>query len=297
MPSCPACGRNAAVARAECLYCGAPLASAAAASAEPAPQSAAQEPTRRVLVLVDLAGTEAPRLAEALAVSHYEATLLARRGGLHLVRTADPEDAAAEAERLRARGAAPWLVPEAEVRTPPLVCLAGERQAGELVLRTTQGPATLARGDALLVVRGAITREYQPTLERRRIARARLEEGFRVHVHRRADPRALEFDALNLELGFAANGSARLEIEAWLEALAGDAARDDGFARLGPVLAPEAPEPLGALAAVGTLAAATRSGAAKTQPLVLDNLAQFRFYSGCLAAVRRRREAAGATGS
>ena len=79
--------------------------------------------------------------------------------------------------------------------------------------------------------------------------------------------------------------------------MAGDAARDDGFARLGPVLAPAAPEPGGALAAAGTLAAATRSGAAETRPVVLDNLAQFRFYSGCLAAVRRRREAEGATGS
>jgi hypothetical protein len=207
------------------------------------------------------------------------------------VRAAAPEDAAAEAERLRARGAAPWLVPEAEVRTPPLLCLAGERRGSELTLRTTQGPATLARGDAFLVVRGAIAREYQPTVERRRIATARLEEGFRVQVHRRADPRALEIDALNLELGFAASGSARLEIEAWLEAVAGDAARDDGFARLGPVLAPATPEPPGALAAAGVLAAATRSGAGETQPVVLDNLAQFRFYSGCLAAVRRRRGA------
>jgi hypothetical protein len=46
------------------------------------------------------------------------------------------------------------------------------------------------------------------------------------------------------------------------------------------------------LAAAGTLAAATRGGTGESRSVVLDNLAQFRFYSGCLAAVRRRRERA-----
>jgi hypothetical protein len=287
MPSCPACGRNAAVARAECLYCGAPLARGAEGPA-PTPRPPAGEPSRRELVLLDLAATATETLAGALGVSRYEAELLGRRGGLHLVRAAQPEGAAAEALRLRARGADPLVVPETEVRAPPLVCLAGERREQELVLRTTEGRATLAPGDTLLVVRGAITREYQATPERRRIAVARLEEGFRIHVHRRADERPLEIDALNFELGFAASGSVRLELDAWLEAVAGDAPRDDGFSRLPPVLGPAAPEPGGALAAAGSLAAARRAGSGDERVLVLDNLAQFRFYSGCLAAVRRR---------
>jgi hypothetical protein len=291
MPSCPACGRSVALARADCLYCGAPLAAAAVAPAEPAP-SAAPQAAPRVLVLLDLAGSEPSTLAGALGVSRYEATLLARRGGLHLVRAVAPGDAEAEAERLKARGAEPWLVPEAEVRAAPLLCLAGERRGSdELLLRTTQGPVTLARGDALLIVQGAITREYQTPAEPRRIATARPEEGYRVQVHRRADTRALEIDALNFELGFAVSGSARLEIDAWLDAVAGDAPRDSGFARLGAVLGPTAPEPGGALAAAGTLAAASSGGAGESRPVVLDNLAQFRFYSGCLAAVYRRRTA------
>jgi hypothetical protein len=294
MPSCPACGRSVALTRASCLYCGAPLAAATVARAEPAP-AAAPPAVPRVLVLLDLAG-EPATLAAALGVSHYEATLLARRGGLHLVRAVAPADADAEAGRLRAQGVEPWLVPEAEVRAPPILCLAGERRGAELLLRTTQAPVTLARGDALLVVRGAITREYQTPLERRRIATARPEEGYRVQVHRRADTRALEIDALNFELGFAVSGSARLEIDAWLEAVVGDAPRDSGFARLGAVLGPTAPEPGGALAAAGTLAAASRGGAGEGRPVVLDNLAQFRFYSGCLAAVCRRRAARSAPG-
>ncbi len=289
MASCPACGRSVAVARVECLYCGAPLAQGGDAS--PAPAEAATEPLRRVLVLLDLAAASPETLAEALATSRYEATLLSRRGGLQLVRAASPEDAVAEAERLRARGAEPLLVPEEEVLATPLPCLAGEKRGAELELRTSQGSVTLARGEALLLVRGPITREYQPAQKRRRIASARLEEGFRVHVHRRGEKHPLEIDALNFELGFAASGSSRLAIDAWLEAVAGDARRDDGFARLPPVLGPAAPEPGGVLAAVGSLAATSRAGEAR--PLVLDNLAQFRFYSGCLAAVARRRQRQG----
>jgi hypothetical protein len=280
--------------RAACLYCGAPLGAASGAAREEPGPAAPAKPQQRVLVLLDLASTAPATLAEALAASGYEATLLSRRGGLHLVRSATPEDATAEAERLRARGAEPWLVPEAEVRTPPLLCLAGERRGGELWLRTTQGPVALAPGDALLVVRGAITREYQTTAERLRITTARLEEGLRVHVHRRADERALEIDALNFELGFAVSGSVRLEIDAWLEAVVGNAPRDFGFRHLGPVLGPTEPEPGGALAAAGALAATTRGG--ENRPVVLDNVAQFRFYSGCLAAVARRREALGTPG-
>ena len=79
MASCPACGRNVAVARAECLYCGAPLESAPQATpTNPAPSAAAPLPSQRVLVLLDLDGTEASKLAETLALSSYEATLLPR---------------------------------------------------------------------------------------------------------------------------------------------------------------------------------------------------------------------------
>ena len=294
MPSCPACGRSVALARASCLYCGAALAATAVAAAEPARSPELAAP--RVLVLLELAGLEPAALAAALGLSPYEAALLVRRGGLHLVRTLPLAEAESEAERLKERGAVPWLVPEHEVRAAPILCLAGERSGSELRLRTTEGPVRLARGDALLLVQGAITREYQTPLEPRRIATARPEEGYRVQVHRRADPRPLEIDALNFELGFAVSGSARLEVDAWLDAIRGDAPRDSGFARLGPVLGPAVPEPGGALAAAGTLAAASRGGAGE-RPVVLDNLAQFRLYSGCLAAVHRRRAALRALGA
>jgi hypothetical protein len=283
-----------ALARATCVYCGAPLETAASAGppapAAEAPAPKAVEAQPRVLVLLDLAAAPPPALAEALAVSRYEAELLVRRGGVQLVRAADAAAAAGEAERLRGLGAAPMLVPEPEVRAPPILCLSGERQDDLIAFRTTEGPRTLGRGEALILVRGAIAREYQASPERRRISSARLEDGFRVHVHLRDSGRPLELDALNLEVGFAASGSVRLELDAWLEAVAGDAPRDDGFRHLPPALAPQAPEPKSALSAAGALSASTRAAAgAGKAPLVLDNLAQFRFYSGCLAAVARRR--------
>ncbi len=292
MASCPACGRSIALARAVCLYCGAPLGSgqqAPAAADAPLLEAAPVLPKDRVLVLLDVAGTAPEILVRALAFSPYEAALIGRRGGLHLVRASASDAALREAERLRSLGAEPLLVPEAEVRARPLLCLAGERQATGLTLRTEQGSVTLAPGEAFLVVSGPITREYLPTSERRRIATARLEEGFRVHVHRRAADRPLEIDALNLELGFAASGSVRLEIQAWLDVVAGDAKRDSGFSRLPPVLGPAEPDPKGALSAAGSLAAGARSNTSDEHALVLDNLAQFRFYSGCLAAAERRR--------
>jgi hypothetical protein len=239
-------------------------------------------------VLVDLARTEPATLALALGVSSYDAALLSRRGGLHLVKAAQDAAAGAEADRLRALGARPLLVPEIEVRARPVACRAGELRSGGLWLRSAQGPLTLARGDVLLVVSGPIARERQASDEPRRIMTARLEEGFRIHLHRRSVSPPLEIDALNFEVGFAVSGSVRLELESWLAACFEGARRDTGFARLPAVLGASEPEPAGgALAAAGALARTSRPDD-KGRPLLLDNLAQFRLYSGCLAAVERR---------
>jgi hypothetical protein len=285
--SCPACGRSVAREGERCLYCGAALGRAALPGRPPAPAEGARqrdEPARR-LVLLDLPRCEPQTLGAALRVSPYEASLLLRRGGLHLVRAGSMAEADAEAERLRALGARALVVPEAEVRAAPLLCVAGERRGDGLRLRSTQGRVDLARGETLLVVSGPITREHQATDERRKMLTARLEDGFRFHVHRRGEPRPLELDAQNFEVDFAPSGSGRLELESWLADVAEGAPRDTAFSRLTPVLAPAEPE-----AAAGALAAASSLSAhADGKPRVLlDNLAQFRFYSGCLAAALRR---------
>jgi hypothetical protein len=244
-----------------------------------------------LLVVLDLADVSPDALARAADLPPYEASLLARRGGHHLHRVLDPTAAASEAERLGRWGVPAVLVPEAEARVLPLRALGGERGDGVLALRTEEGPLAIRRGEVLLVVTAPIAREYRPSFKRRRIDTARLEEGYRVHLHRRAEPRPVEIDAANFEFGFAVTGSARLEIDAWIAEVAGAAPRDEGFRRLPPALGPAGVEPKGALAAASSLGLAARAqpGARDDGPAVLDNVEQFRFYSGWRAAVERRR--------
>jgi hypothetical protein len=296
MALCPACRRPVAVARAACLYCGAVLvpaavsAQAAAVPAFAAPPPPAAPGAGRELVIVDLAGADKGVLVDALAVSPYEANLLVRRGGLHLHRACEPDAARAEATRLAGHGLRVVRVPESEARVRPRRAVGGERRDDLLVLRTEEGLVEVRRGDVLLVVRGSIVREFQPSDRRRKVSTARLEEGYRVHLHvasrgGRGVPRPVECDATSFEFGFSVTGSARLELDTWVDAVAGGAARDDGFRRLPPALAPAAPEPRSALSAAASL----RGGRDGDAPVVLDNAEQFRFYSGWRAAVERRR--------
>lgn len=293
MPSCATCGRPRTAAGTTCLYCGAPLPPAPGPAGLPAAAPAGSPPQAagdRRLLLLGLAGVSEDALARALGRPPYEAALLVRRGGWHLHRILEVGAADAEARRLRAFGLDALLVPEPEARVRPLRTLGGERGEGQLVLRTEEGPVTVRRGELLLVVRGPIAREFQTPARRRRVETARPHEGYRVHLHRREDPRPVEIDTGSVELGFAITASARMEVDAWVEEIAGDAPRDDGFRRLAPALSLAEPEPKGALAAVRTLGLASRDAAGRDdQAVVFDNVEQFRFYSGWRAAVERRR--------
>jgi hypothetical protein len=199
--------------------------------------------------------------------------------------------AEAEARRLRAEGLRVETVAEAETRPPPLRTLGGERGRRTLTLRTEEGPVTLRRGDLLIVVRGPIARQYQPVYRRRRVDTTSLDEGYRVHLHRRADPRPVEIDAANFEFGFAVTRSTRLELEAWVEEIAADVAEDDAFRRLPPAFGVAEPEARGPLAAASALGRGRRSEGpgGEGESVVLDNVGQFRFYSAWRAALERRR--------
>jgi hypothetical protein len=294
MANCPSCRRPVAVVRATCFYCGSPLPPEDVESGDVGPSPGPPpEDGGRTLVVLDLAGVDVAALAQALDRPFFEAGLVARRGGFHLHRILEPAAAGAEADRLAACGVAALLLPETEARIRPVRALGGERGDGSLVLRTEEGPAEVRRGDVLLVVRGPIAREYQPAAKRWRVDTAHLEEGYRVHLHRRPEPRPVEIDAATFERGVSVTGSARLEIDAWAEEVRGGAPCDDGFRRLPPALGPAEPEPKGALAAVSSLGPTVRGqgGGRDEGPVVLDNAAQFRFYSGWRAAVERRRAA------
>lgn len=308
MPGCVSCGRPVALARPSCLYCGAPLspeqvaaAAGAAAALAAGPDSPASEAGcgeranragSRVLLVAELAAVSPEALARAAGLSRYEAALLTRRGGLHLLRALEAGAAAAVAERLGADGIRVFEVPEAEARVRPVRVASGERRGAVLALRGEEGSLEIRGEDLLLIVAGEIAREHLPRFARRRVDTARLAEGWRVHLHRAGERRPVEIDATNFSPGWTVSGSTRLELEAWLREIAPAAARDDRFGRLAPALAPAEPEPRGPLGAAGSLwsgvVPSRRGSPLEEAPALLDNVAQFRFYSGWRAAVERR---------
>jgi len=313
MSHCPSCRRPVATSRPSCLYCGKALPpELVAAATPPLPAAGAEEPSpssggaserARLLLVLDLKEALPEALGRGLGMPSYQAGLLAKRGGFHLHRALEAPRAEEEAARLLAQDVAVVLVPEDEARVRPVRVTGGERSSGALNLRTEEGPAVVRPGELLLIVRGAITREYPPSSRRHRVNTARLEDGYRVHLHRLAEPRPLEIDAANFELGSAFAGSVRLELDSCVEAVGQGVPRDDEFRWFPPALGPAEDEPKGRLAAVGSLRARGASrgvvkvkGGVAGAPVsrvdvtsILDNVRQFRFYSGWRAAVERRR--------
>jgi hypothetical protein len=295
--TCPACGRPVAVARSHCLYCGAALATEQVAAAERAVALVGAAPavparSERSLVILDAEGAAAEVLAAALALLPFEATLRARRGGYQLHRVAEPAAAALEAERLRAAGLHVQVVPEAEARAAdrPWMALGGAWNEDTLALRDEEGAREVRASGLMLVVRGPISRTIEGVAQIKRVPVAGPQDGQRVHLYLLGEPRPIELDpeAFETERGTAA---ATTRLAAWLREVARSVPVDDAFARLTPALAP-------AVASAGGAAAAARALEVQQKKkdergLVLDNVAQFRFYSGWRAAVERRRRAFG----
>ena len=287
MPVCPACARPVAVARSRCLYCGALLAAEAVAEAErsailvregPPPPAEAE----RVLVVLEHRSSDPDSLGRARGLSLYEAGQRAARGGLDLVRTAPPSEAEALAADLRGAGLAVFLVPEGVARRVPVPTQGGGFENERLRLVTPEGEVVLARDDLLLVVKGPIAREYQAPMTRVKFRTASLPDGYLVHLHPRRDAPPFELDPDNFEFGVESRQGSLLELGLGLESLG--APTDDGFRKLVPALSPAVKEGAGVLARTRALVHAAGEGA-----LVLDNLAQFRLYSGWRGAVERRR--------
>ncbi|HET9316458.1 MAG TPA: hypothetical protein VFQ51_12765 [Vicinamibacteria bacterium] len=276
------------MARPTCLYCGAPL-----PEAEPAPAPAPEPPPAddgRALVLLDLRGADVPAVSEVLGLSTYEARQRVSGGGWQLHRVLPHARAEEEAGRLSAAGLAVLTVPAAEAaaRARPLQVRGGDGAHG-LRLRTDEG-SLLVQPDALfLIVRGPITREYQTATDLKRVRSATLEGGHRIHLHRHDDPRPLELDSLAFDFGDAAlpSLSSLLTLMTWLEEEAPRTPVDEGFRRFTPALAPARADAVGRLQAADALRA-PRRGSHQDGPLVLDNVEQFRAYSGWRAAIELR---------
>jgi len=286
MPACPRCARPLALAGPRCLYCGTAVPDAVAPAAS-APTPVPDLP-ERTLVVVDVRAAPAEALAAALGLSRFEAARRAERGGYHLHRIAAAGAAEEEARRLAAAGLGAWLVPEAEARDAarPRPVRGGSWEAGILTLDVDADTLRISGPELLLLVRGPIVREYQSVPKRQRVRAATLEGGHRVHLHLVAEGPPLELDPGDFAFtgGAGQFGPSLLTVLGWVESLRAHAPLDDDFRRLPPALAPEVWSK-GALGVVEALRPSRRDGA----PLVLNNLAQFRFYSAWRAIVERRR--------
>ena len=300
MANCPSCRRPVAVARATCLYCGAPLppgrgrsdgrGGRRAASPGPCPEAAGAP-----LVVLDLAGVNVGG-ARAGPRPDPSSRPGSSRGAAGSTSTASSSPRRRRRKRIGSRPVG--------ARRPPAARGGGPRP-----------PRARAGGRAgRRVARPAHRRGPRRRPPRRRAARRAGADRPGVPAGRRSGgawtPRASTRATACTSTGgtsrgrsrstrppsssaLAVTGSARLEIDAWVEEVAGGAPCDDGFRRLPPALGPAEPEPKGALAAVSSLGLAARGqGSGRDEgPVVLDNVAQFRFYSGWRAAVERRRAA------
>ncbi len=302
MAGCPRCSRPIALARTTCVYCGAPLpADVVAAVLEASAPEAPRPGADRTLVVIDVGASDAGAVCRALSLSRYDVRQLAQKSPLHLVRILPSSEAAHEGERLGHHGLAVFLLPEADVRrlTSPRPVHGGRWVDGTLVLRTPRGSVSLMPNDLLLVVQGPIAREYQvpPELAEfsnvrklRHVRAAVLTQGFRYHLHGRAEPQPLELDPLAFEFPVpqAAGESSEQRLAAWVASLTTGVVVDATFARTTPALAPARETSQGSLSVAGALHRRP-PGAKDSSSPILDNLEQFRFFSAWRGVLERQR--------
>ncbi len=301
---CPHCGRPVAIVRSTCFYCGKPLPKdvvaatratadkalrdldpalpAALDASTPAPAAAPDED--RSLLVVDLREATVDAVASALRTSAFEAGQRLKRGGYQLLRIARPAVAAAEAESIAEHGVRVFTISEALLlRHAPLPAERGRLESQRFVVRAAGRTLECAVDELLLVVRGPIRREFQAQDKNLKLIKsATPSEGYRFHLHRVSDPKPLEIDPHGFEFEDRqpSSPSSFLRVTQWIDSLTPPAPIDDGFRLLPPALGESARDEATARA----LGRAPQKGSER--PL-LDNLRQFRLYSGWRGAVER----------
>jgi hypothetical protein len=277
------------------VYCGAPLSQAvqetARAAAEavlhPAAKAVAAE---RAFVVYEVGAADAATLAPALGVSRYEAEQRRRRGGVQLDRLMPRDEAERRAARLVEARLKAAAIPESEAlpARSPRLARGGQHEAGTLRLRLETGILALGARDLRLVVRGPIAREYQARdSARHQVRTATVEPGYRFALHLVTGV-PIEIDPWSFELGRDASGSTLLAVSDWIAAVALGVPVDDAFRWLTPALAPETSPDASAVGAASLVRARAAQGRGEPA-VVLDNVAQFRTYSGWRGAWEARR--------
>lgn len=303
--NCPACKRPVAVARAQCLYCGAPLSAEGLQEATQAARRVIESKglahlevaarghgpdwrPRRYLVL-DTASAPPEAIARACSVSLWDARQWQASSRYRLIRvTTDPpfsqmeSEAAAssvrllsvseeEVERLRT----PILVETLEVRED-LLRLALRDDEEKPARRHDLEPAAIA-----LIVSGPIRRERSKEPGSSKIrSDGRMEEVFLVHLHVRGETRPWEIHPHRS--GFEGPGlaSAHMRMTLLVRRLSQTVPHDQDFKNLVPAFSPgEDPS-----ADLKDFSGPKRRGK-EPKVVVLDNLPQFREYSAWRGAI------------
>ncbi|MEO8500104.1 MAG: hypothetical protein ABI565_04260 [Vicinamibacteria bacterium] len=303
---CPACSRPIAMARANCVYCGAALSSEAIAGAAQASQKVLQsknllnleaaatarvrEQASRRYLIIDTASAPVERLAEACSVSAWEARQWQAASRYRLLKIST-EPANGEFESgLRERGLVPLVVPDdtiARSRNPVLI-ESMDPNVSPLQCSLREDPEAapsrreLREQDVMLILSASIKRErVKDQAPSRARADTRLEDAWLIHLHVVGEPRPWEIDPLRTSYegpGLASAFMRTLELVRRLSTLA---PHDESFRNIVPALSPGA-DPLRELQA---LAPAAKKKAKEPKVVVLDNVAQFREYSAWRGAV------------
>jgi hypothetical protein len=304
---CPQCHRPVAVAQPRCLYCGAALPAevvARAVAALEAPAEQAPKADAECLVL-DLRHADPARVADALELGLYDAGQRILHG-IQLYRVVAAEEARRETQRLSAFGldVISFPVSEANAAGAPQHASTGSLDGPLLTLRTERGHISIEPGQLLLIVHGPIQRQHQGPrpkitwglfklgaefgLPSPEVGTATLETGYRYHLYRGDDPQPLELNPAVFTFvdGPVSGESASRRLALWLLAASASVATDDRFRHLPPVFAPTADA---GLALMVTPAGRQVTKKKTDTTAVVDNLGQFRFYSGWRAAAERRR--------
>jgi hypothetical protein len=307
---CAVCARPVAMARASCIYCGAPISAevqeAAALAAQRVLQSKSlthletaakgalgKHPPRRYLV-IDTATALPETLAQACSISAWEARQWQAASRYRLLKVgAESPDGTLEAG-LKESGLTFFSVPEQTVAPGrnPVVLESIDLSATPLqctLRHDAEAPPkrrALPEQDVTLVISAFIKRERVRDLASLRApADARMEDALLVHLHLVNEARPWEIDPHRTGYEGAHLASAHLSTRELVRRLSAKAPHDDAFRNIVPALAPGA-DPLSDFAGLKK----TAKGASKELKIVvLDNVAQFREYSAWRGAVERER--------
>lgn len=307
---CPACARPIAMARSQCVYCGAALSSealAAAASAaqrvlrskslanlEAAAQGVDRDQPQRNYVVLDTASASVDIIAESCRVSIWQARQWQAASRYRLVKvSSDPDDP--DVAHLKESGLRPIVVSEVAVARlrhplavdsidvssrPPRWALRDDPEA-EPTWRT------LDEKNLGLVVSAPIRRERvqdSTTPQNRRVVR--LEDAWLVHLYIRGEERPWEIDPLRTGFEGFSLASAHMATLDLVRRLSALAPYDDAFKNIVPALAPG----LDSLEDVAGLKRSSTKTGKEPKAVALDNVIQFREYSAWRGAVEAAQE-------